>query len=65
MNKTIYAYLAIKQFLCRCAPFGIKDYIESVHEHKDNGNISVLEHSHFIGNPKIMVGTNMPSVYGG
>ena len=36
MNKTIYAWLAVKQFMCNCsAPFGIKDYVDSVWEYKE------------------------------
>lgn len=65
MNKSIYAYLAVKNFLCRCDHFGIKDFIESVIEHKEDKEHPILEHKHIMGNPKLMIGTNMPSVYGG
>lgn len=52
--------------MCNCkAPFGVKDYIESVYELKETSEHLYATHEHLIGNPTIMVGTNIPSVFGG
>ncbi|CDW82778.1 guanylate-binding n-terminal domain containing protein [Stylonychia lemnae] len=65
LNKAKFTWLAIKHLLCSCSAFSVNNFLDSIHEIKEQKSHKLLDMSQIPVNPKMMLGTNLPSFYGG
>ena len=65
LNRARTIWVAGKELIRRWRRYSIKSYIDNITELRENGNKVVFETSQIVEDTKLMIGTNLPSIYGG
>lgn len=65
LSKFVRSLIAIRTTFSRSRNFSIKNFVHSFNEYRDGKMHTVLETSQITSQPRLMVGANIPSIFGG